>query len=112
MSNLSSFSLPPVHDNPAGWGPAGTQTPEGFAEIPYALFSKGDKVSRAANWVNPDGQRDQRDGRGRGRRDYVQQTYGSNSASAFAYQAEEDEKSFSLVDHRGMMAKKVPTRGG
>ncbi|KAJ2716350.1 hypothetical protein H4R19_000702 [Coemansia spiralis] len=112
MSNLSSFSLPPVYDNPAGWGPASTQAPESFKEIPYALFSKSDKVSRAANWVNPGDQRDQRDGRNRGRRDFVQQTYGSNSASAFAYQAEEDEKSFSLVDHRGMMAKKAPGRGG
>ncbi|KAJ2819166.1 hypothetical protein IWW50_005556, partial [Coemansia erecta] len=78
-------------------------------DIPYVLFSKGDKVSRVANWTKPaDAQ--QRDGRGRGRRDYSQQTYGSNSASAFVYQAAEDEESFSLVDKRGLAAKKIAVR--
>ncbi|KAJ2159232.1 hypothetical protein GGF46_003162 [Coemansia sp. RSA 552] len=111
MGDLPSFSLPSIFDNPKGWGPSKEQTPSAFTEIPYVLYSKGDKVSRAANWISGDS----RDQRGRGRRDYGQQAvqaYGSSSASAFAYQAAEDEESFSLVDNRGAtVAKKIGMRG-
>ncbi|KAJ2805665.1 hypothetical protein H4R20_001994 [Coemansia guatemalensis] len=118
MSELPSFSLPRVFDNPKGWGPT-PQSPAALGDIPYDLYSKGDKVNRVANWINPNDSRDHRDGgRGRGRRDHVQQTYGSSSASAFAYQAEEDEESFSLVGDRGVMGtnrkigvRAVPTGG-
>ncbi|KAJ2451008.1 hypothetical protein EV183_003902 [Coemansia sp. RSA 2336] len=109
MSNLPSFSLPEIFDNPKGWGPSSAQPPAAaFKDVPYVPYSKGDKVNRAANWINPQEQRDQRDGRNRGRygRDFGQQTYGSNSSSAFVYQADEDESSFSLVDSRGAGAGK------
>ncbi|KAJ2177237.1 hypothetical protein GGH18_006156, partial [Coemansia sp. RSA 530] len=79
--------------------------------VPYVLYSKSDKVSRAANWISPPDARDTRDNRNRNRRDFNQQTYGSNSASAFVYQAAEDEETFSLVDKRGMAAKKMAVRG-
>ncbi|KAJ2632935.1 hypothetical protein H4R22_000884 [Coemansia sp. RSA 1290] len=110
MSDLPSFSLPEIFDNPKGWGPSSAQPPAAaFKDIPYVPYSKGDKVNRAANWISPQEQRDQRDGRSRGRhgRDFGQQTYGSNSSSAFVYQADEDEASFSLVDSRGAGAKQA-----
>ncbi|KAJ1998190.1 hypothetical protein GGI04_005109, partial [Coemansia thaxteri] len=112
MSNLPSFTLPTVFDNPKGWGPANTQLPKEFKDIPYIPFSKGDKVNRVANWISQPDPRDQRDQRNRGRhgRDMVQQTYGSNSASAFVFQAEADEESFSLVDNRGTAVKKIAVR--
>ncbi|KAI9503121.1 hypothetical protein GGI25_001951 [Coemansia spiralis] len=113
MSGLPSFSLPTIFDNPKGWGPSNSQPPSSFKDIPYVPFSKGDKVNRVANWINPTESRDQRDGgrnRGRQGRDGGQQTYGSNSASAFVYQVEEDEESFSLVDNRGAALKKIAVR--
>ncbi|KAJ2812715.1 hypothetical protein H4S07_001212 [Coemansia furcata] len=111
MSDLPSFILPTVFDNPKGWGPSNTQQAKDVRDIPYIPFSKSDKINRAANWISPSDARDQRDGgRNRGRRDMVQQTYGSNSASAFVFQAEADEESFSLVDNRGTAVKKIAVR--
>ncbi|KAJ2910285.1 hypothetical protein GGI21_001029 [Coemansia aciculifera] len=111
MSELASFTLPAVYDNPKGWGPSNTQQSNEFKDIPYIPFSKSDKVNRVANWISQPDARDQRDGgRNRGRRDMVQQTYGSNSASAFVFQAEADEESFSLVDNRGTAVKKIAMR--
>ncbi|KAI8321876.1 translation initiation factor eIF-3, subunit D, partial [Martensiomyces pterosporus] len=110
MSDLPSFTLPPVFDNPKGWGPANSQPPKEFRDIPYIPFSKSDRVNRAADWIHPADARDQRDGgrqRGKFGRDMGPQVYGSNSASAFVYQAEADEESFSLVDNRGTAMKKI-----
>ncbi|KAJ1963972.1 hypothetical protein GGI12_001720 [Dipsacomyces acuminosporus] len=113
MSDLPSFSLPAIFDNPKGWGPSNSQPPKEFRDIPYIPFSKSDKVTRVADWINPADARDQRDsGRSRGKfgRDAGPQAYGSNSASAFVYQAEADEASFSLVDNRGTAVKKIAVR--
>ncbi|KAJ2115714.1 hypothetical protein IW146_002088 [Coemansia sp. RSA 922] len=111
MSDLPSFTLPTVFDNPKGWGPSNTKQAKEIRDIPYIPFSKSDKINRVANWISPADTRDQRDGgRNRGRRDMVQQTYGSNSASAFVFQAEADEESFSLVDNRGTAVKKIAVR--
>ncbi|KAJ2404930.1 hypothetical protein GGI10_005450, partial [Coemansia sp. RSA 2530] len=74
MSELPSFTLPTVFDNPKGWGPSNTQQAKDVRDIPYIPFSKGDKINRIANWISPADTRDQRDGRNRGRRDMVQQT--------------------------------------
>lgn len=109
-SEIPGFTLPKLSDNTRGWGPsslASVQMKDSvLGEIPYTPYSKSDKVNRVANWINPaDQQRnDQRDGGGRGRggkhgRDNQPQTYGSNTASAFVYQMDEDEDSFSLVDN-------------
>ncbi|KAJ1733166.1 hypothetical protein LPJ72_003011 [Coemansia sp. Benny D160-2] len=113
MSDLPGFTLPSVFDNPKGWGPSTSQPTINYKDIPYVPFSKGDKVNRVANWFTSSDGRDQRDGRGgRGKqgRDGSQQTYGSNAASTFVYQAEEDEQSFSLVDNRGAALKKIGVR--
>ncbi|KAJ2383464.1 hypothetical protein GGI23_007138, partial [Coemansia sp. RSA 2559] len=114
MSDLPGFTLPTVFDNPKGWGPSTSQPTLNFKDIPYVPFSKGDKVNRVANWFTSSDGRDQRDGgrggRGKQGRDGGPQTYGSNAASSFVYQAEEDEQSFSVVDNRGAALKKIGVR--
>ncbi|PCH40950.1 eukaryotic translation initiation factor 3 subunit 7 [Wolfiporia cocos MD-104 SS10] len=108
---MASFSLPEIHDNPdGGWGPSSSNLPAQFKfkDIPYAPYSKSDKLGRFADWNDISGgqnvglasaQGGARGGGpgGRGRRD-GQQAFGSGTASAFAYFHAEDESSFSLVD--------------
>jgi hypothetical protein len=116
---MASFSLLPINDNPdGGWGPSTSNLPDQFKfrDIPYAPYSKSDKLGRFADWNDPGG-----DGRGTGqptfgglpnaqntrgggpgrsnRRDGTQ-AFGSGTASAFAYFHVEDESSFSLVDNK------------
>jgi translation initiation factor 3 subunit D len=120
---MASFSLPPIHDNPdGGWGPSSSNLPEQFKfkDIPYAPYSKSDKLGRFADWNDPSGDnrgattsipstQNQRGGGpgGRSRRD-GNQAFGSGTASAFAYFHVEDESSFSLVDNKAA----PPRRGG
>ncbi|OBZ70144.1 Eukaryotic translation initiation factor 3 subunit D [Grifola frondosa] len=110
---MSSFSLPTINDNPdGGWGPSSSNLPAQFKfkDIPYAPYSKSDKLGRFADWNDISGDNRQtnigltsaqgttRGGPGgRGRRD-GQPAFGSGTASAFAYFHAEDESSFSLVD--------------
>lgn len=110
---MASFSLPPIHDNPdGGWGPSSSNIPEQFKfkDIPYAPFSKSDKLGRFADWNDPMSDNRQattgasatRDSRGvssRSRREGAQ-AFGSGTASAFAYFHVDDESSFSLVDNK------------
>lgn len=127
---MSSFSLPPIIDNPdGGWGPSSSNLPSKFKfkDIPYAPYSKSDKLGRFADWndlsgsgaeprlpnaqnaLNPQsrgGAGGGAGGRG-GRRDGAQ-AFGSGTASAFAYFHVEDESSFSLVDNKAA----APRRGG
>ncbi|KAJ7055016.1 eukaryotic translation initiation factor 3 subunit D [Mycena amicta] len=118
---MASFSLPPIHDNPdGGWGPSTSNLPEQFKfkEIPYAPYSKSDKLGRFADWNDstdprqtavglPQAQGPRGMGPGGRRRDGTQ-AFGSGSASAFAYFHVEDESSFSLVDNKTT----IPRRGG
>nr|GAT46509.1 predicted protein [Mycena chlorophos] len=126
---MASFTLPPIHDNPGGaWGPSTSTLPEQFKfkDIPYAPYSKADKLGRFADWndlqagagVNQTqagvlgGLQGQSAARGPGgRRTQTQaQAFGSGSASAFAYFHVEDEASFSLVDNYNKPT--APRRGG
>ncbi|KAI0268148.1 translation initiation factor eIF-3 subunit D [Gloeopeniophorella convolvens] len=114
---MASFSLPPINDNPDGsWGPSSSNLPETFKfkDIPYAPYSKSDKLGRFADWNEISGDNRQaasgaaanpRSGP-RGRRDGAQ-AFGSGAPSAFAFQVE-DESSFSLVDNKTG----APRRGG
>jgi translation initiation factor 3 subunit D len=52
-----SFTLPPIKDNSIGWGPASDVLPEQFRDIPYAPYSKGDKLGRIADWSAPETQK-------------------------------------------------------
>ncbi|OAA64332.1 Eukaryotic translation initiation factor 3, subunit 7 [Niveomyces insectorum RCEF 264] len=83
-----------------GWGPPVTSETT-LNGVPYAPFSKGDKLGRMADWT-ADG-KDGRDGRG-GRSQYNrynrdQQVYGAGSVSLFAAPPAEDEASFSVVSN-------------
>ncbi|KAF8272101.1 translation initiation factor eIF-3 subunit D [Lactarius quietus] len=106
---MASFSLPLIHDNPDGsWGPSSSNLPESFKfkDIPYAPYSKSDKLGRFADWNDISGDNRQAASGGavnprsgaRGRRDAAQ-AFGSGLPSAFAFQVE-DESSFSLVDNK------------
>ena len=113
---MASFSLPTIHDNPDGsWGPSSSNLPETFKfkDIPYAPYSKSDKLGRFADWNDISGDNRQaasgaaanpRTGT-RGRRDGAQ-TFGSGVSNVFSFRAE-DESSFSLVDNKTG----VPRRG-
>lgn len=90
-------SLP---DLGATWGPAIT-TETTLNGVPYAPYSKGDKLGRMADWTADS--KDGRDGRG-GRQQYNrnfrdQQIYGAGSTSIFAPPVAEDESSFSVVSN-------------
>ncbi|KIP04896.1 hypothetical protein PHLGIDRAFT_108961 [Phlebiopsis gigantea 11061_1 CR5-6] len=119
---MSSFSLPTINDNPdGGWGPSFSNLPSQFKfkDIPYAPYSKSDKLGRFADWNDISGDNRQTNlglssgqgarnaPAGRGRRD-GQAAFGSGTASAFAYFHAEDESSFSLVDTKATTAR----RGG
>ncbi|KAJ6460729.1 eukaryotic translation initiation factor 3 subunit D [Mycena vitilis] len=119
---MASFTLPPINDNPeGGWGPSSSNLPDQFKfkDIPYAPYSKSDKLGRFADWN--DSTTDNRQGGGGapqnqnargggpgGRRRDGGQAFGSGTASAFAYFHVEDESSFSLVDNKTA----PPRRGG
>jgi len=49
------FSLPAIEENSDGWGPRGI--PRELEGMPYAPYSKSDKIGRIADWniQNPRG---------------------------------------------------------
>jgi translation initiation factor 3 subunit D len=119
---MASFSLPTIQDNlEGGWGPSSSNLPAQFKfkDIPYAPYSKSDKLGRFADWNDISGdsrnpgvgalpsQSNRGGAAGRGRRE-GQQAFGSGTASAFAYFHAEDESSFSLVDSKATTVR----RGG
>ncbi|RYP03152.1 hypothetical protein DL764_005359 [Monosporascus ibericus] len=81
-----------------GWGPPST-TETTLNGVPYAPFSKGDKLGRMADWTADSKDRDGRGGRQQYNRNYRdQQIYGAGSAALFAAPVvEADENSFSVV---------------
>ncbi|KAB5530347.1 eukaryotic translation initiation factor 3 subunit D [Coniochaeta sp. 2T2.1] len=95
-----------------GWGPSVT-TETSLNGVPYAPFSKGDRLGRMADWTDSK----DRDGRG-GRQQYNrnfrdQQVYGAGSASVFAAPvAAEDEATFSVVSNVRDSVKTRFGRGG
>ncbi|CAN8067889.1 unnamed protein product [Agarophyton chilense] len=48
---MATFQLPEIHDNPDGWGPPMDLAPKKFQDMPYAPFSKSDRLGRAADWT-------------------------------------------------------------
>lgn len=112
------FQLPnKLASTAAPWGP-GVELPSdsSFHDVPYAPYSKGDKLGRMADWTaeaNKDGRSDTRT-RQNGRYRDQHQAYGSGFSSAFAYQHADDEASFSVVDNRASTKPKAMfgSRGG
>ncbi|KAL4952713.1 eukaryotic translation initiation factor 3 subunit D [Aspergillus filifer] len=93
------------------WGPAASS--DNMLEgVPYAPFSKGDKLGRMADWTGDSKDRE-RGGRQAYSRNYRdQQVYGAGASSLFAVQVAEDESSFSVVDNTRTSAKRTFGRGG
>ncbi|KZZ94834.1 eukaryotic translation initiation factor 3 [Moelleriella libera RCEF 2490] len=99
-----------------GWGPAVT-TETTLNGVPYAPFSKGDKLGRMADWTAEGKDRDR--GRNQYNRNYRdQQAYGASHAVTFNAPPAEDESSFSIVSNTRDSTKSrygrgaVFTRGG
>lgn len=44
------YEVPEISDNADGWGP--TTVPAFLEGIPFAPFSKSDKLGKAADWTN------------------------------------------------------------
>ncbi|KZS97794.1 translation initiation factor eIF-3, subunit D [Sistotremastrum niveocremeum HHB9708] len=131
-----SFTLPPLPDAEDTWGPNPSYAKLPIHEVPYAPYSKADKLGRVADWNDLDGNKNanqnqasfaqassttQRGGRsGRGRDG--QAAFGSGTTNTFAYFHVEDESSFSLVDNKiggprravgfGGRGRGAPARGG
>jgi hypothetical protein len=125
LSAMASFSLPTINDNPDGaWGPSSSNFPEKFKfrDIPYAPYSKSDKLGRFADWNElvtdnrqaavgglPSAQAT-RGGRTGTRRDGPQ-AFGTGTASAFASFHVEDDSNFSVVDNRAGPARRPGQSG-
>jgi translation initiation factor 3 subunit D len=85
-----AFGVPQVAENQDGWGPDASSVPSQLEHVPYAPFSKGDRVGRASDWT---GQAFK----------YNQGRFDRNNpagASVFNFFHNEDEDSFHLVDTR------------
>ncbi|MCJ1280909.1 hypothetical protein MMC26_000226 [Xylographa opegraphella] len=109
MAPISLADVVSALPSDESWGPT-TTTDTLVDGVPYAAYSKGDKLGRMADWTSEG--KDGRDGRG-GRQQYNrnyrdQQVYGAGTSSLFAVQVAEDESSFSVVDNTRTSTK---TRG-
>jgi translation initiation factor 3 subunit D len=92
------FSVPNVVDNEEGWGPC--TVPEQYKDIPYAPFSKSDKLGKASDWMNSGYSK-------------FNNRYGvrdSGIATVFNFFANEEEDSFHLVDNRAISRPKFGRR--
>lgn len=96
------------------FGPNPAHLPSQFAEIPYAPFSKNDKLGRVVDWnveavattSGPAKKYNTRE---------PKESYGANATNTFAYFHDQDEASFSLVDGNKSGVKRggsTPAAGG
>ncbi|KAK6067226.1 eukaryotic translation initiation factor 3 subunit D [Seiridium cupressi] len=97
-----------------GWGPPATSETT-LNGVPYAPFSKGDKLGRMADWTTDS--KSERGGRQQYNRNYRdQQIYGAGSVPVFTAPVAEDESSFSIVSREPTKTRygrgAVFTRGG
>ncbi len=60
-----TFKLPEIIDNDNGWGPSPAMLPEKFRDIPYAPYSKADKLGKIADWSTPEQKEKESSGRSR-----------------------------------------------
>ncbi|GAA6043996.1 hypothetical protein JCM8097_000182 [Rhodosporidiobolus ruineniae] len=104
MSLSSLIASVVVNDD--GFGPSAAHLPPQFKDIPYAPFSKNDKLGRVVDW-NAEGAAGAAPGAagavGAARQQggkygrEPKEAFGASSAGTFAYYHDEDEASFSLV---------------
>ena len=82
------------------WGPS-TTTETTLNGVPYAPFSKGDKLGRMADWTSEGKDREGRGGRSNFNNRFRDQVYGAGPGglqTAFNIEGTNEESSFSLVD--------------
>ncbi|KAI5478983.1 translation initiation factor eIF-3 subunit 7 [Pseudohyphozyma bogoriensis] len=97
-----------VVDNDGAFGPSADHLPAQFKDIPYAPFSKNDKLGRVVDWNQAEASTSTAAGINQNRRApgatggkygrEPKEAFGAASAGTFAYFHDEDEASFSLVD--------------
>ncbi|KAK4998537.1 hypothetical protein LTR66_002243 [Elasticomyces elasticus] len=82
------------------WGPP-TTTETMLNGVPYAAFSKGDKLGRMADWTTEGKDREGRGGRQQYNQRYRDQIYGAGPAlqTVFNIEGQNEENTFSLVDN-------------
>ncbi|GAA5971465.1 hypothetical protein JCM11641_008363 [Rhodosporidiobolus odoratus] len=100
--SLSSL-IASVVDNNDGFGPSAQHLPPQFKDIPYAPFSKNDKLGRVVDWndspaatASTGAAAAPRQQGGKYSRE-PKEAFGASSAGQFAYYHDEDEASFSVV---------------
>ncbi|GIZ40168.1 hypothetical protein CKM354_000352000 [Cercospora kikuchii] len=92
---LEAIEALPASDT---WGPP-TTSETTLNGIPYAPFSKGDKLGRMADWTAEGKEREGRGGRQQYNNRYRDQVYGASGLqTAFQIEGQNEESSFSLVD--------------
>ncbi|KAF2723125.1 translation initiation factor eIF-3, subunit D [Polychaeton citri CBS 116435] len=99
MAPASLLDLIDELPNEATWGPP-TTTDTTLNGVPYAPFSKGDKLGRMADWTT-EGKDRERGGRQQYQQRYRDQIYGSGPGglqTVFNVEGLNEESSFSLVD--------------
>ncbi|CDR46816.1 CYFA0S26e00386g1_1 [Cyberlindnera fabianii] len=103
------MSLPFSIDSapPSTWGPP-SAIPESlrFSDIPYAPFSKADKLGKAADWQAAELKDVKTQGK-RGQRDYFH-AYGASSATQFGSEEAEKGDDFEVVDNSSKPIQKAP----
>jgi translation initiation factor 3 subunit D len=82
-----AFTLPKIVDNPDGWGPLSGASQ--FKSIPYAPFSKNEKLGKASDWTGQGTNRNTSNTKGRQQESLI------NSAIYFMHENDDD---FQLVD--------------
>lgn len=85
---MALFLPPKIQDNPDAWGPS--DPPEQYRDLPYAPFSKGDRLGKVSDWTGAT---------------YQDRRYANKYSSQFggqsnpySYYHDEDESTFQLVD--------------
>lgn len=51
MAVFTGFAVPEVAENADGWGPGAASVPASLQHVPYAPFSKADRLGRASDWT-------------------------------------------------------------
>ncbi|KAL6080670.1 Eukaryotic translation initiation factor 3 subunit D [Balamuthia mandrillaris] len=91
MASFNISYLPTISDNPTGWGPTEESIPESLKRVPYAPFSKSEKLGKAADSFGYKGYRGSHQG----------------SNQAFDFRADDEEgDDFQLVDSKSGPKKK------
>ncbi|OXU23485.1 hypothetical protein TSAR_016887 [Trichomalopsis sarcophagae] len=86
---MCEFIRPMVQNNPDGWGPC--ELPDQFKDIPYQPFSKSDRLGKISDWTGTAYQDKKFQNK------YNSQ-FGGSGMKAYAYEHDEDETTFHLVD--------------